>query len=536
MKKTLLVLSFGAFAIASFAGGIVHNTNQSASFIRMPARDASLGLDGVFYNPAGLTQLKDGFHLSLNNQYITQTRKIYTNFPGLNRDAFEGSVVAPLFPSVYAAYKTGKLAFSLGFNPVGGGGSALFEDGLPSFEMQVAGIPGSLSNAGIQTTKYSFDTEFEGKSVFYGIQAGASYQVNEILSVSLGLRYVMLNNSYTGHLSDIMINPVFPALNYTGEMVSAPVFFGEFSGYLGNVSANLGAVGSSLQPVLDGGGGNVPLSNGTSAGLTAQEVATLQGTITALGGDPSSMTIAEAQGFFIAASANYAANSEAMAGNAAATQDKEVDASQSGTGIVPIIGVNLKFERFNVGLKYEHKASIKVKNSTKVDDVGLYPDKAEVPSDLPAMFTAGIGFEATKKLNISAGLHYYFDKSAEYGKKLEGEYVKNDKVMDKNFWEFALGLEYAINEKWLVSAGYLRTQTGVMDLYQTDLSHSLSTNSIAAGLRYMVNEKIGINLGAMNTAYVEDSRDFPAAAPLPAYTETYNRSAFTMALGIDISF
>jgi long-subunit fatty acid transport protein len=87
--------------------------------------------------------------------------------------------------------------------------------------------------------------------------------------------------------------------------------------------------------------------------------------------------------------------------------------------------------------------------------------------------------------------------------------VKNDKVMDKNFWEFALGLEYAINEKWLVSAGYLRTQTGVMDLYQTDLSHSLSTNSIAAGLRYMVNEKIGINLGAMNTAYVEDTRDFP---------------------------
>lgn len=255
MKKTLLVLSFGAFAIASFAGGIVHNTNQSASFIRMPARDASLGLDGVFYNPAGLTQLKDGFHLSLNNQYITQTRKIYTNFPGLNRDAFEGSVVAPLFPSVYAAYKTGKLAFSLGFNPVGGGGSALFEDGLPSFEMQVAGIPGSLSNAGIQTTKYSFDTEFEGKSVFYGIQAGASYQVNEILSVSLGLRYVMLNNSYTGHLSDIMINPVFPALNYTGEMVPAKDFFDAMS----VMFQGLSGIAGSLEPLVAGGGGSLTL-------------------------------------------------------------------------------------------------------------------------------------------------------------------------------------------------------------------------------------------------------------------------------------
>ncbi|GAP42773.1 outer membrane protein transport protein [Lentimicrobium saccharophilum] len=535
MKKTLLILSFGAFAIASFAGGIVHNTNQSASFIRMPARDASLGLDGVYYNPAGLTQLKDGFHLSLNNQYIIQTRKIYTSFPGLNRDGFEGNVVAPLFPSVYAAYKTGKLAFSLGFNPIGGGGSALFEDGLPSFEMQVAGIPGALSNGGIQTTKYSFDTEFEGKSVFYGIQAGASYQVNEVLSVSLGLRYVMLNNNYKGHLSDIMINPLFPALNYTGEMVPAKDFFDAMS----VMFQGLSGIAGSLEPLVAGGGGSLTLEQAQQAGyLTSEDVESIAGGFALINSsiDPMTLSVEQIQGAYSAATPVFVAQQQAMAGNAAATQDKEVDASQSGTGIVPIIGVNLKFERFNVGLKYEHKASIKVKNSTKVDDVGLYPDKAEVPSDLPAMFTAGIGFEATKKLNISAGLHYYFDKSAEYGKKLEGEYVKNDKVMDKNFWEFALGLEYALTDKWLVSAGYLRTQTGVMDLYQTDLSHSLSTNSIAAGLRYMVNEKIGINLGAMNTSYVEDTRDFPAAAPLPAYTETYNRSAFTVALGVDISF
>lgn len=535
MKKTLLVLSFGAFAITSLAGGIVHNTNQSASFIRMPARDASLGLDGVYYNPAGLTQLKDGFHLSLNNQYITQTRKIYTNFPGLNRDGFEGNVVAPLFPSVYAAYKTGKLAFSLGFNPIGGGGSALFEDGLPSFEMQVAGIPGSLSNAGIQTTKYSFDTEFEGKSVFYGIQGGASYKINDIVSVSVGLRFVMMNNHYQGYLKNIQINPTFPVLGFSGSMVPAKDFFNAMSGMF----QGLAGIAGSLEPLVAGGGGSLTLEQAQQAGyLTSEDVASIAGGFALINStiDPMTLSVEQIQGAYSAATPIFVSQQETMAGNAAATRDKEVDAAQSGTGIVPIIGVNLKFERFNIGLKYEHKASIKVKNSTKVDDVGLYPDKAEVPSDLPAMFTAGIGFDATEKLKVSAGLHYYFDKNAEYGKKLDGEYVKNDKVMDKNFWEFALGLEYAINEKWLVSAGYLRTQTGVMDLYQTDLSHSLSTNSIAAGLRYMVNEKIGINLGAMNTAYVEDTRDFPAASPLPQYTETYNRSAFTVALGIDISF
>ena len=536
MKRTLLAIALSSLALVSLAGGIVHNTNQSASFIRMPVRDASLGLDAAYYNPAGLVFLKDGFHISLSNQYITQTRNIKTTFPGLNRTEFEGGVTVPLFPSVYAVYKMDKLAFSFGFNPIGGGGSAKFEDGLPSFEMQVASIPGSLNNGGIPTSEYSYETDFEGSSAYYGIQAGASYKVNDVLSVSLGLRYVIVSNSYQGYLDNIMINPQFPALNYSGEMVKAPVFFAELSGYLANVSTQLGATGGSLQPIIDGGGGSVPLSQGTNAGLTAQQVATLQGTITALGGDPSNMTIAQVQGFFGAASASYGANSQAMSANAVATADKKVDADQSGSGIVPIIGANLTFDKLNMGIKYEHKASIKVKNATTIDDVGLYPDGVETPSDIPSMLSVGVGFKATDKLKLSGGVHYYFDKGAEYGKKLNGEFVKNDKVMDKNFWELGLGVEYEINEKWLVSAGYLRTQTGVMDLYQSDLSHSLSTNSIAGGLRFMANENVGINFGVMNTMYLENTRDFQAASPYPAYSETYNRKAFTIALGVDFSF
>lgn len=536
MKKTLLVLSFSVIAFAVFAGGIVHNTNQSASFIRMPARNASLGLDAVYYNPAALVKLNDGFHFSLNNQFITQKRTITTTFPNLNRDEFEGKVVAPVFPSLYAAYKTGRMAFSLGFNPIGGGGSALFEDGLPSFEMQVAGIPAALTNGNIPTTKYSFVTEFEGKSVFYGIQGGFAYAINDVLSVSLGLRYVMFNNSYNGYLKDIMINPTFPALGYSGDMVSAPRFFTDLSGYLKEASMNLAAFGGALQPVIDGGGGNVPVTSGAMAGIPQQQVDLLVATITGLGGDPSTMNIAQAQGFLIGASAGYDKQSEDMAENAKNTANKEVDADQTGWGIVPIVGVNLKFSRLNVGLRYEHKASVKVVNSTKIDDVRMFPDKAKVPSDMPSLVAAGASFDVTPKLNVSAALHYYFDKGAEYGKMLDNKYVKNDAVMDNNFWEAGLGIEYAVSDKFLVSAGYLRTQTGVKEIYQTDLSHSLSTNSIAAGFRYAITSNIGLNLGVMNTFYEEASREFPAALPYPAYTETYNRTTLTGAIGIDISF
>ena len=536
MKKTILSFIFSALALVSMAGGIVHNTNQSASFVRMPARDASLGLDATYFNPAGLTFLKDGFHLSLSNQYITQSRNIKTTFPGLNRNEFDGQVVAPIFPSVYAVYKTGKFAFSLGFNAIGGGGGALFEDGLPSFEMQVSPLPSSLSAGGIPTTKYSYETEFEGKSIYFGFQGAASYEVNEMVSVAVGLRYVTMNNSYVGYLRNIQINPTFPTLGYDGTMVGAPGFFTAFSGYLGTVSTTLGATGSSLQPIIDGGGGGVPLSSGTMAGLTAAQVATLQGTITALGGDPTNMTIGQAQGFFAGASAQYAGQSAAMSATATATDDKEVDASQSGAGIVPFIGVNLNFDRLNIGFKYELKASVKVKNATKVDDVGMFPDGAEVPSDMPSMLSIGASYDVSKKLKVSGGLHLYMDKSAEYGKKLNGEYVKNDKVMDKNSNEFALAVEYALNDKWLLSAGFLGTRVGVMEIYQTDLSHSLNTNTIAGGLQYKFNEKIAVNLGVMNTAYQEGKRDFAAAAPYPAYTETYNRHTLTAALGLDISF
>ncbi len=536
MRKTFLTLTLSALALVTMAGGIVTNTNQSASFIRMPARDASLGLDATYFNPAGMAFLKDGFHLSLNNQFITQNRTIATTFPGLNRSEFEGKVNAPLFPSAYAVYKKDRFAVAFGFNPIGGGGGAKFEDGLPSFEMQVAGLPAMLSANNIATTKYSYETEFEGRSIYYGMQLSGAYKINDMISVALGLRYVMMSNSYEGYLKNIQINPMFPAVGFTGQMVSAPHFFESMESYLGATSLQLGATGNSLQPIISNGYGDVPLANGSLLGIPPETVALLQGTITALGGDPSGMTFGQAQAFFLGASQEYAGKAAAMGASAKATSDKEVDATQSGGGFVPFVGIHLHFDRLNIGIKYEHKASVKVKNSTKIDDVGMFPDGAEVPSDMPAMLSVGASFKATEKLEISAGVHSYFDKGAEYGKMINNAYVKNDQVMDKNYLEFALGLEYKLTDKFLVSGGFLGTRTGVKEIYQSDLNHSLSTNSVGLGAEYKITEKIAFNLGVMNTFYMQGKRDFAAAAPYPAYKETYDRTTFTGAIGVDISF
>ena len=238
--------------------------------------------------------------------------------------------------------------------------------------------------------------------------------------------------------------------------------------------------------------------------------------------------------------AAYQTNAATMTGYSVATSDKEVDAKQSGTGISPIIGLNVKVnEKLNIGFRYEHRAKINVKNDTKKDDVRLYPDGVETPNDMPTTISLGASYKATDKLSLSAGAHYYFDKTAAYGKVESRDangiptFYENKAVIDNNFLELALGAEYAINEKVLVSGGYLRTQSGVNIKYQSDLSHSLSTNTIGFGGRYMVNENIGINLGAMMSFYLKETKAFDIPV---VYEETYKRSATVFAIGVDFKF
>ena len=196
MKRiSLVTLLLGAMALTSFAGGLVTNTNQSAQFVRMLSRNASTQIDAVYYNPAGLTMLQDGWHFSLNNQSIFQEKSVNSKFPWLNNGEYIGDVKAPVFPSVYAVYKVSDLAFSVGFGPVGGGGSAIFERGLPSFEIPLTKLVPGLSGLkqlpaphNYNVSGYNADLYFDGKSVYYGIQAGATYKINDIISGYAGVQ------------------------------------------------------------------------------------------------------------------------------------------------------------------------------------------------------------------------------------------------------------------------------------------------------------------------------------------------------------
>ena len=229
MRKILTFIAGTMITGSLLAGGLVTNNNQSAMFTRLQNRNASTGIDAVFYNPAGLTKLGDGFYVSINNQTISQTKTVINNsqlLTGTPRE-YIGKVSAPVYPGVYVAYNTGKLGFSAGFNPIGGGGGAKYDKGLPSFEMGIADLVPLLNSKSIPTTQYSADIFFEGTSVYFGYQGNVSYKISDMLSVAAGLRLVSAKNTYNGYLKNIKINPNYPAFGaaYTGGMVKASDFF-----------------------------------------------------------------------------------------------------------------------------------------------------------------------------------------------------------------------------------------------------------------------------------------------------------------------
>lgn len=543
MKK-LLFISLFVLAFASvFAGGLLTNTNQSVHFLRNPALDATTGIDGVYANPAGLMFLTDGLHLSFSNQSAYQTRTItsdFAPFAGFNNGnsvkVFEGEASAALIPSFQLAYKKDRYVISTAFAVTGGGGKAIFNRGLPSFEAPVSMIPLSLKSNGINTTSYSVDQYMEGRQYIFGVQLNGSYKINDALSAALGLRLNIVNNGYKGHLKNIQINPNQPAFgaSYNGSsLVSASKFFTDAAAVLSGWSAGATQYAAGLQPIVTGGGGTVLLANGTSAGLNATQIAQIQGLLGAAGLTPAqigAINIQTAQGTLSAASPVFAGKAAAMSANAASTADKQLECTQAGWGVTPVLSINYHFEKLNLAAKYEFKSSLNVQNNTTIDDTGLYADGVNTPSDIPAFLSLGGDYKITKNWNFSVGYHHFFDSDAK---------MANDKqqYIEGGINEYLFGSEYAINKVFLVSAGAQITRTGATDAYQTDMSFSLNSYSVGFGTAVNITPDLRLNLAYFFTNYTpwtKSSTNYNGTTL--AGSDTYDRTNKVFGIGLEYKF
>ena len=543
MRKLLTIFTGTLITGTLLAGGLVTNTNNSALYTRLQSRNASTLIDAVYYNPAGLTKLGNGLFISLNNQTVGQTPSVLNDYIYLNGTPKEylGKTRVPIYPGVFAAFNIGKLSISAGVNPVGGGGTATFEEGLPSFEMSLADLKPLLVGQGIPTTQYSADIFFEGKSLYMGYQLNLAYKLNDMISVGAGIRMVSAKNKYDGSLVDISVNPNFPTFGsqFNGTMVKARDFFTAGSNFFTALPAVATGAAAELQPAIDAGYGSTLLANGGTIGMSAEDIQGIQALLSAKGltaAQIGAATITSSQTELNSAGPVYLAKAAGMAVYAGQTQDVYVDVEQTGKGYSPILSVNISpVKNLNIALKYEFKTNLKL--TTTVFDGkggGVFTDGEEVIADMPAMLAAGVEFRPIERLMVTGSANYYFDKDVDY----DGSETDDINMIDKNFTEYALGAELGISKKLRVSAGWLGTFAGVNEDYQNDQRFDLNTNSFGGGIGLSIIPMLDINLGGQYTMYKEGTKDFDhMLGPLPvAVTETYNKKTWVVAVGLDFHF
>ena len=537
MKKLLTFIAGTLITGSLVAGGLVTNTNQSATWVRLPSRNASVENDAVYYNPAGLMKLENGLHLSLSNQTIFQTREVESSYTYLNDGLYKGTVKAPVFPSIYAAYKMNKLAISVGFNPIGGGGGAEYKKGLPSFEMSQADLVPLLAGAPYNATAYKLDVYFKGTSTFLGYQGGLSYKINDLISIAAGVRYVTAKNTYEGFLKDVQVN-------IASGWTDAPIIMTGIAG-----GATTAATNTSAIIAANAAYGALTLAQAEGYGIiNATQRAQLEGGLTSFG-SPTTVTISQADAVFKGAAAKYTATATLLG-------DQEADVTQTGSGICPIFSINISpSENLNIGIKYEMATKLDLQNETAKDlligftgtgtPITMFPDGEKIRNDMPAMLAVGLDYKLSN-LKISLGGNYYFDKSADYGHKWDDDLnsstptvlIDNSEIIDNNGMSIQGGLEYNLSEKFLVSGGYVYANQGVNSKYQSDLTYGLATHTFGFGGAYSVGDMIQINLGAGYTMYMDDEKTvnhFLGTTNMKP-TETYKKSTLLFGVGVELNF
>ena len=472
-KKHLLAALALMVSSTTFAGGLLTNTNQNVAFLRNPARDAVIAIDGVYSNPAGVAFLPKGFHLSLNWQAAWQKREMISSAPfygfnqnnkgitenGLTYNKYVGTAFAPVIPSFQAAYVINdKWSVSAQFAVGGGGGKCEFDNGLPMFEQLVGGQMGSTI-AGSVPYSYGFNQNLIGEQYFYGIQVGATYKICDKVSVFAGARGIIAKSGYEGAISNITVN-----------------------------------------------------GNGASVYATQMDQA-----------------IAAAQQFAAAgdlANAQYYQALATKAGTAAAIMsDYNLDCQQSGLGITPILGVDVNLGKLNLAAKYEFRTKIELENESSntanVDALmPAYADGAKVRSDIPALLTLGAQYSVMDNFRLMGGFHYYFDKDA------KGSATN----VAHNTWEVTFGTEYDVN-KWLtLSCGGQRTKYNFGSDMQ-DTNFNISSYGLCLGAKAQLCKVLAMNIGYMHSFY--GSKEIERGNGI---TDRYTRKNDVVGIGLDFKF
>ena len=523
MKRLKLVGLAIAMASATptFAGGLLTNTNQHTAFNRMMSREASIGIDGVYYNPAGVAFMNDGHHLSLNWQMAFQSRTIKNSYPLFVNNTqnattdreFKGKAFAPVIPSLQYAYNRNGWSFQVNFALQGGGGKCEFGDGLGSFEKIVSetaiaastlagNVDQALGNA-IGTPmqmfssdqyfgskgSYSFTSYMRGRQYYYGLSLGAARRLGEHWSVGVGVRGVYAMANYYGYVKDIKVGnlPLYQVLDPSKESSA-------------DIELNCDQTGLGITPIL-----SVDFKTGRWNFSAKYEFKTR------LRLKNSSVNKAPSIG-------NLGDNlSNAMISGLSQKIGQE-GATRVATAVLTNQTVTATMQ------------SLKTQFDTKLEEaIGEYEDGKKIAGDIPAYLTLGAGYSPIDALRINVGFHWFDDKNAT-------SYNNRNKLLKHGTLEYNAGAEYDVCKKVTVSAGWQSTNYGLSDEYMDDKSYVVSSNSVAFGGVYHISKKLDLNVAYFHTFYNHKKTEEVSSATNLTYASDYTRNNNVLAVGVDFNF
>ncbi len=190
MKKILL-LAILFLSTITFSNAQIDNlTNLSPEWVRTGARNATVNsTDAVVYNPAGVSRLEEGFHISLGNQsFFRKPSHSYNLGFGEVKNEQDGNDM--FVPNLYAAYRKGKIAGFGGVYIAGGGATANYPNGTINTEL-ISMM--SLMAAGGAYEAYH-KQYFKANSYYLTSLLGLSYSISENLSMSASVRMLSAKN------------------------------------------------------------------------------------------------------------------------------------------------------------------------------------------------------------------------------------------------------------------------------------------------------------------------------------------------------
>ena len=541
LKAACLTAAIASSSV-SFAGGFLTNTNQNVAFNRMMSREASIGIDGVYYNPASVVFLGDGHHLSINWQLAYQDRTIKNDYSLFTNNVnnpitpreFKGEAFAPVIPSFQYAYNKGRWSFQGNFALTGGGGKCTFDNGLGSFERIVAetamaacglartvdGALGSVLGREVSMFgsdqafgaggKYSYNSYMHGRQYYFGLSLGAAYKVSDNFSVFGGVRGIYATTNYYGYVEDIKVGnmPLYMVLDPTKKDAA-------------NIELSCDQSGIGFTPII-----GVDFKTGKWNFSAKYEFKTRMrlknksvNLVPSIGNLPANLSSQMTQ--ILTAQftqAGLPAEQAAAKAEAAATA----------------VLANQTVQKTMLGLKNQF--------DTELDEaIGEYEDGKKIAADIPAYLSVGVGYSPIDPLRINVGFHFFDDKNAK-------AYNNRQEKLDHGTLEYNAGVEYDINKKLTVSAGWQSTNYGLPEeeattskdkRFMDDKSFVTSSNSVGLGGVWHFNKKMSLTVAYFHTFY-QHKKTTESVELIPGnainYSADYSRNNNVFAAGIDINF